>query len=400
MPSFSFLETEEIDAVVRYVEKLSGIDSTVSRESIPTGPPLDDSPALRNTGKEVYGALGCVSCHGNLGRGDGTSALNLTDVWGYPTTPQDFTSGQYIGGNRPEDLYFRFVSGMDGTPMPSYHGMIEEMGETPEERSEKLWGLIHYVKSLETFVEKAGRAAEDGIITATQGRQAVNSLAFNDGGWDGATAYSIPLSRLWQKGHQNVLDLTVRIRSGGDKLMIRLDWEDLSADKHSYRSEDFRDAAAVQFSTDGTASFHGMGSNDHPALIWFWRPAIGAANQFVDDMDAAPASRIERVQNEAQFFPALLVGNKMIEPRTEEELEVLMASGPETAATQIRAEKVTAEGWWHDGRWTAIFAGKIPAESCADDGLLPIAFAVWDGASRDRDGQKMVSTWYRVWMEE
>jgi DMSO reductase family type II enzyme heme b subunit len=29
-----------------------------------------------------------------------------------------------------------------------------------------------------------------------------------------------------------------------------------------------------------------------------------------------------------------------------------------------------------------------------DKGRVPVAFAVWDGANGERDGQKSVSTWY------
>ena len=38
-------------------------------------------------GKGLYVDLGCVECHGDVGRGDGTSAPTLTDEWGFQTWP-------------------------------------------------------------------------------------------------------------------------------------------------------------------------------------------------------------------------------------------------------------------------------------------------------------------------
>jgi len=32
--------------------------------------------------------------------------------------------------------------------------------------------------------------------------------------------------------------------------------------------------------------------------------------------------------------------------------------------------------------------------------LIPVAFAIWDGSQGDRNGQKVVSTWYRLRVEE
>ena len=50
-------------------------------------------------GKGLYTELGCVECHGNIGRGDGTSAPTLTDEWGFQTWPANLTqSWNYRGG--------------------------------------------------------------------------------------------------------------------------------------------------------------------------------------------------------------------------------------------------------------------------------------------------------------
>ena len=49
---------------------------------------------------------------------------------------------------------------------------------------------------------------------------------------------------------------------------------------------------------------------------------------------------------------------------------------------------------------------KQPAQETADAGLtikpgdhLSVAFAIWDGQARDRNGQKMVSIWHDLRLE-
>ena len=58
------------------------------------------------TGKELYVELGCVECHGNVGRGDGTSAPTLTDEWGFQTWPANLTQGWNFRGGADTEAIF------------------------------------------------------------------------------------------------------------------------------------------------------------------------------------------------------------------------------------------------------------------------------------------------------
>ena len=72
-------------------------------------------------GKEFYTKLGCVECHGALGRGDGTSALGLIDEWNFRTWPANLEhSWNYRGGSSSEDIFKRFIGGIAGSPMPAF----------------------------------------------------------------------------------------------------------------------------------------------------------------------------------------------------------------------------------------------------------------------------------------
>lgn len=91
-------------------------------------------------GKVVYTRMKCGQCHGDDGRGDGKAALTHRNSDGTASHVFDFTSGIYKGGVGPTDVYRTFVTGLDGTPMPSY------LQSLPVEADR--WALVHYVRSL------------------------------------------------------------------------------------------------------------------------------------------------------------------------------------------------------------------------------------------------------------
>lgn len=81
----------------------------------------------------------CFTCHGPTGRGDGPTADQYVDDWGYPILPRDFSLGVFRAGQEAKDLYLTIATGIGGTPMGSFSGVLE-----PEE----IWDLVHFVQSL------------------------------------------------------------------------------------------------------------------------------------------------------------------------------------------------------------------------------------------------------------
>lgn len=143
MPAFgSILSTADLRAVSGYVLAFAPKGEEPERLVAPPEElkPLPDSPALRERGRALYESLKCGQCHGPEGRGDGPAAATAVDDHGESTAPLDFTVGLYKGGSAPEDVYRTFVTGLDGTPMPSYGDSL------PKE--EDRWALVHYVRSL------------------------------------------------------------------------------------------------------------------------------------------------------------------------------------------------------------------------------------------------------------
>jgi cytochrome c oxidase cbb3-type subunit 2 len=90
-------------------------------------------------GKKVWGRMRCAGCHGDEGKGNGSSAPTLRDDWGHPIQPHDFTQGSLKVGDAPEDLYRAFMTGLTGSPMPSFADSL-----TPEQA----WALVAYVRTL------------------------------------------------------------------------------------------------------------------------------------------------------------------------------------------------------------------------------------------------------------
>jgi cytochrome c oxidase cbb3-type subunit 2 len=141
MPHWRALTAVERRDLVQFIKTFSARFATEPQGkpiAVPPAPPV--TPALVAKGKEVWNKMQCASCHGDGGKGDGSSASTLRDDWGYPITPRDFTRGPLKVGDRPEDLYRTFLTGLNGSPMPSF----AEAGMTPDEA----WALVAYVRSL------------------------------------------------------------------------------------------------------------------------------------------------------------------------------------------------------------------------------------------------------------
>ena len=100
-------------------------------------------------GREVFSRVQCWKCHGVTGEANGPSASTLQDDLGRPIAAFNFTEGSRPKcGSSDQDLYRIFMTGLDGTPMPSFADNIK-----PDEA----WDLVFYLRTLmsEPSKEKA-----------------------------------------------------------------------------------------------------------------------------------------------------------------------------------------------------------------------------------------------------
>jgi cytochrome c oxidase cbb3-type subunit 2 len=111
---------------------------------IPAEPEV--TPERVKAGQDVYARVQCWKCHGVEGRGNGPSASTLQDDLGRPIQPYNFAEGgRFKCGSTNRDLYRIFMTGLDGTPMPSFADNIK-----PDEA----WDLVFYLRTLQPFPSK------------------------------------------------------------------------------------------------------------------------------------------------------------------------------------------------------------------------------------------------------
>ena len=140
MPHWKGVTQRELRQIVQYVKTLSARFAQEQQGTPLKVPPRPAfTPKLLAQGKEVWAKVQCASCHGESGKGDGSSAQTLRDEWGYPVLPRDFTAGPLKVGSAPEDIYVAVMAGLTGSPMPSFADTV-----SPEEA----WALVAYVQSL------------------------------------------------------------------------------------------------------------------------------------------------------------------------------------------------------------------------------------------------------------
>ena len=144
----------------------------------------------------------------------------------------------------------------------------------------------------------------------------------------------------------------IRAARDGENLYLRLRWPDASKNSSTGRTE-FADGAAVQFALEGgdNTSFM-MGAANGPVNIWYWK-----AGQ-------------EQAQN--------------------------LAAGGFGSTTPLDSAGLISSSVYRDkGEWVVVFSRPLNTNGEHQvplaDGRANMAFALWQGADRQRDGLKHVT---------
>jgi complex iron-sulfur molybdoenzyme family reductase subunit gamma len=153
---------------------------------------------------------------------------------------------------------------------------------------------------------------------------------------------------------------TVKVRAqySAKTVALHLEWGDDKPAKDRAVGA-FADGAAVQwpvrYGPGVGLPYVGMGHADAPVALWLWR-ADGSA-------------------------------------------ETLAAEGFGTLTAQA-SDGVKARGVWKDGKWYVVFTRTLAAAGehrvslvPAKLGVVPVAFAVWNGEAAERNGLKRLSAW-------
>ncbi len=412
MPSFSYLTEEDRRLAVRYVKYLTASTNAaglrvnrfdLAKESNTLAEPIQVPPeppvtvqALAEGGR-LFAKLNCILCHGEHGAGDGPNAPTLKDTQGLFLPPRDFNTGAFRGGHTGRDLFTRISTGLAGTPMVAFDNKVM----TDSER----WCLVHFIQSLRRKDVEINDllAPADGSVRAPRvhGRLPVEP---SDPVWEGMDPTRITLNPLWPE-KDLIYAVSVRAVHDGKRLAILCTWKDPVPDGAPIRVQDFQDAIALQFPLNAETPFLGMGDAKNPVNLWQWKAGWQqeAEGNRQDMADKYPSMHVDT------YFPtshrtAVDAGNMVSIPHSSS-VEDANAAGFGTLKSQSpRGQNVRGKGIWRDGSWSVILVRDLKSREAEDVKFavgkpMPVAFAVWDGQNRDRNGRKVVSNWHKLILE-
>lgn len=383
------------------------------------------------TGKALYTELGCVECHGNVGRGDGTSAPTLTDEWGFQTWPANLAQGwTFRGGGETEDIFKRFIGGIAGSPMPAFEGDSflhfgltseeskrltelenrDEMTEAEDEESaafyekmdvavdialritegdtlnaadrqtfdnamkvvyEKSWHLANYVKSLSPE-KRPAPAIGNNVLRA----QYVNGElpALGDAAWETLKSSYFPLvgQVILEPRQFNPTIDSVNVKSfyNDTEVVFLFTWDDRT---HTTALEDeetgkvLEDALTIQFPVKVPQG----PTAPKPYFLWGGR------------------------------LPVYLWHWKASAP---EQITELTAKGISNAEVQAVQSDIQAQGTYTTGQYNLWVKRALKTDDKKDLQIepgvfVPIAFSAWDGANGDVEAKRVISSWYTFVLE-
>jgi len=153
MPSWNPLSDQARVDLVAYVKHFSDRWKT-EKSGTPIEIPAEPAVTAQRikAGQALFQRLECWKCHGVEGRANGPSADTLTDDQNRPIKPFNFhDQTRFKCGETNRDLYRIFMTGLDGTPMPSFMDNVK-----PDEA----WDLVFYLRTLQPMQTPAKEIAK------------------------------------------------------------------------------------------------------------------------------------------------------------------------------------------------------------------------------------------------
>lgn len=382
MPGWSdVLTQQERNELVPYLKTFSRFFTSLGAPTaLDLGsPPRADEAAIAE-GAEFYQSIECWQCHGQAGRGDGTSAPTLEDDGDMPIRAADLTENwRFNGGGTVQDIYRTLRTGLDGTPMATFQEMVESGIMTDQQ----LWNLAHYVRSLSP--EDAPEPSE--LITAALVSEGPLPTTVTDEAWAGVERFYVPLvgqivlAPRWFD--PRVDGVWVQALHNGTEVAVRVSWDDPS-ESPAPAWEEWRqrivelmepkeaehdpgphpDRLALQFPSrmpqDERRPYFLMGDTRNPVYLWNW-----SSDQGGSEMDARGFG------------------------------------------TELRQESqgLQTDAAFSQGQWSVLFTRPLTTEDESDLQMatgeaIPIAFFAWDGDNGEYGHRGAVSSWYFLALQE
>jgi DMSO reductase family type II enzyme heme b subunit len=356
MPAWSVLPERERRQVAQYIKTFSEKfkEGTPTSIAIPTEVPSSAESIAR--GQELYRDAECWQCHGDEGRGDGPSLPDLKDDWDHPIWPANLTQcWNFRGGSSRQDIFRAFMTGLSGTPMPSYADIFEP---------QQAWDLANYVHSLcrDRTVNVFVRAVAVAGDLPTD---------VNDPRWASAPAIDFPLvGQIIQDPRQftpSINAVTVRALHAANEVALLLSWDDRTQSKANPAAQLYDDAFVVQWPvrlTEGPEKPYFLyGDTSRPVYLWRWT----ASADGIGELNATGFGTESPQRQESQSLKGTVVYN-----HGQYQMLVRRALATEDKDNDLQF----AEGQF-----------------------IPIAFSAWDGSNGETGNKRAISAWYFLYLE-
>lgn len=333
MPGWEGLSEDTRWQLVHYIKSLAPNLANLPPQPVAS---FGNDPGTRGAdlakGKKLYTDLGCAACHGALGRANGPSAKTLKDDLGMPIRAANLTHGWELrGGSTPSDLIHRLMTGVDGTPMPSYADAVP---------AEDLWHLVYYLRSIQ-------EPARWNVPLVPMPVDALTTIP-DDAVWAKAPRVDV---RLWSNVYAdgkvvpaNVTWAMVQAVAAGDEVAIRIAWDDPTEDR-------------------GTPP-------DQLALAF--KPVVGGRE--VGSLQSWPNTGA----------PSL---DLTVWSAATDEARTAIA---DSFRLSERAAARPAAAQYQDGRWVLVLSGFGRPQP---DPITPLGLVIWDGGAPDGGRLRSVSSW-------
>ncbi len=181
--------------------------------------------------------------------------------------------------------------------------------------------------------------------------------------------------------------LTVRSVHNGTEIAFLLEWQD-NTKNDRLTPGTFRDGVAIGLPLGDAPAFFCMGQLDHYINIWHWKA------DWQSDIDRRAARSGERQREGVRTFEVI--------PRRVSSVEDLIGGGFSTLTTKEKQGRVQGKATWKDGVWHVVMRRPLGSEEQENEAkLVPgrvqtVAFAVWNGENKERNGQKAVAPWFQL----
>jgi mono/diheme cytochrome c family protein len=436
MPGWPAFSDRQVDELIYWIKTYSPDFANPERQP----EPIDIPPATASSdesiarGAEIYVELGCGGCHGELGRGDGTSAPTLVDDWGQHIRPADMTMRwTFRGGPTAEDIFRTFSTGLNGTPMPSYADSLQV---------EDRWHLVNYIRSL---AASDTPDYADLLRVAYVGREVdLADPAALDELFAGAPEARFPLiGQIVEPGRSffpATTSLVARAVYNPQEIAIELRWNDMRAETAGRNGPDLAVPIAEEQETlggvgaapdeaTGEEDFWGVGEAEaapaEPATEEdFWgveaEPEAAAGDDFWGEGEAAAAPtgpdtefsdavaiQLPQVLPVGIRKPYFIFGDAQspvdlwfVDLATKRVATWVGRGSSSVVATP--GDDIETVATFDRGQWRVVFKRSLRSATgvtFAPQQFVPVAFSVWDGFHRERGNKRALSRWLYLYLE-